>query len=407
MKKFTLPAGTTNRHRWHKSAVSAIENVTRTFDMVRQKSGVIGTESEHEYVVSVFHFGTQDTKNPDAVAKYDEIGERFGWAVTRENADDIAAAFREILPACMESIPVEDTRRTPEEEAERVAESNRMAAEREKQEQKKAGEVDKIAAKLREQYPHAIGQDSYKTGAARAAANIKAELVRTFPGVKFSVTSDTFSMGDSVDARWTDGPTSSQVDEILAKYQDGHFNGMIDLYEYDRSEYGRAVELVLGRAKYVHSSRSSSEPVKAKATALVCEYYGVGPDDRIEQARDWHDAEPRNHARRFLSDCEIYGEPEAFDDIDGFTMPERPKIRERLDKPDCGYSVEQHTHTKKGFDMYIVVPAERLDRETFNLIRTAAKSAGGWYSRKWGSTPGGFAFKDGETAEQFAAAQLG
>ena len=68
-----------------------------------------------------------------------------------------------------------------------------------------------------------------------------------------------------------------------------------------------------------------------------------------------------------------------------------------------GATVEKHTHTKHGFDMWIVKLGERVERDEFERLRDAAKALGGWYSRAWGSSPAGFAFKDEATAQGFAA----
>ena len=70
------------------------------------------------------------------------------------------------------------------------------------------------------------GTRSYVT----AAKNIHIELKAEFPGVKFSVTSKSYSMGNSINVDWTDGPTEKQVDEIISKYQYGSFNGQDDCY---------------------------------------------------------------------------------------------------------------------------------------------------------------------------------
>ena len=91
------------------------------------------------------------------------------------------------------------------------------------------------------------------TGAAACADAIRAELKTAFPGVKFSVRSSTFSMGDSVHISWTDGPATKDVELISGKYQAGTFNGMDDIYEYSENP------LNLPRAKYVHESRTTSE----------------------------------------------------------------------------------------------------------------------------------------------------
>lgn len=67
-----------------------------------------------------------------------------------------------------------------------------------------------------------------------------------------------------------------------------------------------------------------------------------------------------------------------------------------------GFTISKHVHTKKGFTMSIVETEERVDATTFSLRLERAKSLGGWYSRKWGQTPGGFAFKDHAKAIRFA-----
>lgn len=67
-----------------------------------------------------------------------------------------------------------------------------------------------------------------------------------------------------------------------------------------------------------------------------------------------------------------------------------------------GLRIEEHTHTKKGFAMFVCVMSERVEREEFERLRDAAQAMGGWYSRPWGRTPGGFAFKDRASAKAFA-----
>lgn len=100
----------------------------------------------------------------------------------------------------------------------------------------------------------------YVSSHAGAAAAIKAELKTKFPGIKFSVTSDSFSMGDSVDIRWEDGPTTKDVEEYADKYQYGHFNGMEDIYENTNSRED------IPQAKYVHCNRQMSAELREKLT---------------------------------------------------------------------------------------------------------------------------------------------
>jgi len=95
-----------------------------------------------------------------------------------------------------------------------------------------------------------------KTGAAECATAIREELKKEFPGITFRVRCQNFSMGDSVDIDWQDGPTVAQVERFTAKYQAGHFDSSQDMYEYHGNHSGPS-------AKYVMEQRSISDATKA------------------------------------------------------------------------------------------------------------------------------------------------
>jgi hypothetical protein len=67
-----------------------------------------------------------------------------------------------------------------------------------------------------------------------------------------------------------------------------------------------------------------------------------------------------------------------------------------------GATISEHVHDKKGFTFHIVQLPARVERAQFDNLLSAAKRAGGWYSRPWQGTPGGFAFKDKAKAVTFA-----
>lgn len=109
----------------------------------------------------------------------------------------------------------------------------------------------------------------FKTRSAACSSVIKAELKNVWPWVKFSVTADTFSMGDAVRIHWTDGPTTSEVDNITGKYQQGHFDGMTDMYENSNSMED------IPQAKYITISRKQSEETENKLIELLTPVYAV------------------------------------------------------------------------------------------------------------------------------------
>lgn len=90
------------------------------------------------------------------------------------------------------------------------------------------------------------------------AKGIRAELKAAFPGIKFSVKTSYFSMGNSIDISWSFGPTTKAVDAITSKYCYGRFDGMTDssstedtLVSCPDGEVRR-----LGGAKFVHTTRN-------------------------------------------------------------------------------------------------------------------------------------------------------
>ncbi|HSH50428.1 MAG TPA: LPD29 domain-containing protein [Bacteroidales bacterium] len=117
---------------------------------------------------------------------------------------------------------------------------------------------------------------------AQCAAAIRKELKKEFTGVKFSVISDSFAGGNSVDISWTDGPTTKMVEKITKKYQYGHFDGMVDMYEYSNRRED------IPQAKYVHTSRDISEKTKQEILEIIRKKYGIEnktENDWIEEHR--------------------------------------------------------------------------------------------------------------------------
>jgi hypothetical protein len=386
MRKFTLPAGTTNRHKWHKDAAQAIGRVAATFNQVRQLYGVAGVD-ETSSLVSVFSYGVDDPKNPEAVALYEALGERFGWQITRENAADVAEAFREALPAARAGIPVEDNRRTPAQDAERAEQRKADEAARQAAAAEKAARVEALAAELRKQYPAALGPDCGKSGHARAAANFKAILQAR--GLRVSVKSDSFSMGNSVTADiLTPDLPPAERDELQAladRFSYGTFDPMTDCSGYDHSDEGEAWEAVNGRAKYCRAEFTQSDENRAAILAFL--------QDRREDPAGAYQVYSGAHplAGEFWAQwAETHAAPEPAEPAQG-----------------AGYSIEKHHHTKRGFDFWLVVLAEKVERDEFERLRDSCKAAGGWYSRKWGKTPGGFAFKEREQAGAWAVEEFG
>lgn len=94
------------------------------------------------------------------------------------------------------------------------------------------------------------------TTAATAAAAIRTELKNAFPGIKFSVRSEIYSGCNSVNVSYIDGIDEKRVENLLAKYQYGHFNGMEDIYENTNRRDD------LPQVKYLFVRREMSDAVR-------------------------------------------------------------------------------------------------------------------------------------------------
>lgn len=65
--------------------------------------------------------------------------------------------------------------------------------------------------------------------AAETAKLVRAALKRSFPGVKFSVRSENYSGGCSVNVGWIDGPLTREVEPIAKMFEGKRFDGSIDM----------------------------------------------------------------------------------------------------------------------------------------------------------------------------------
>lgn len=180
------------------------------------------------------------------------------------------------------------------------------------------------------------------TGAAATAAAIKTRLKKEFPGVKFSVRSDNFSMGNSVDIEWTDGPMSEDVKAITGQYQYGRFDGMQDLaYNVKINEEG----LGCPGAKYVHASRRLSDEYRAQIKEVLeqnfAPYHGGNYGNDNYAPFQWTEAEKILLEVSLEEDQGQEQEPEGLPEAKQKQEPQQQKPVTRKEKYalDCGCTV--------------------------------------------------------------------
>lgn len=261
-----------------------------------------------DYEIVSYCFGQ---KSPEEAAHFEtvkavfnRINRKYSATMTRENFRDVIADVLAEIPVLTASRPVKDERKTADQlDAERRKRSEAEAVH--KAEQEKANEAARItAAALLENPAYAKlerSEGSTKSRWALAASNIRRELKAAFPGHSFSVTSDSFSMGDSINIAWTDGPTGKEVEAIADKYEDGHFNGMEDIYESKQGD-ARLFTNLFGGSKYIHANRHIS---KELADAVEADYTANHAPGNLE---DWEREQViRRETNALFSKCSLYG----------------------------------------------------------------------------------------------------
>jgi len=137
-----------------------------------------------------------------------------------------------------------------------------------------------LAQTLQATHPHLVPVNG-QCACVTAAKNIRIELKRAFPAVKFSVKTRKFSGGDAIDVSWVDGPTTGMVDAIIDRYQSGSFDGMTDCYNYEANAWTDA----FGDSKYIHSRREYSDAFVARAIKYAKHKYGSKVNATVEQYR--------------------------------------------------------------------------------------------------------------------------
>ena len=260
-----------------------------------------------------------------------------------------------------------------------------------------------------------------KSSHALGAANLKSELQREFPGVKFSVKSESYSGGDAIRVRWDFGPTTDEVARFTDKYREGDFDGMTDSYDYNQDNVWPDV---FGGAKYVTESRcfggqSGTDLYEQVGRALCAlqriEYEGqftrhlLGQNCDRDLSQYVNELLSRTHfpvgakfkGVEYTPDAERVGNNWCRMIFDLPPAPDAAKTPGTAAMP----QVVETAHTKTKVPLFVAQLGTRVDRSVYDQLNQQAKALGGYYSsyRRDGAIPG-FIFKTREPAEKFIEA---
>lgn len=121
------------------------------------------------------------------------------------------------------------------------------------------------------------GVKKVKSIQAEVAQTIRKELKKKFPSIKFSVRSESFAGGNSIDIDYINGVPADDIRKIVNKYESGHFDGMTDCYNYHP---GRDYPT----AKFVMVNRRITEDIREKTKKDIAEKYGI---KNINDNQEW------------------------------------------------------------------------------------------------------------------------
>lgn len=308
--------------------------------------------------------------SPACLQAIETIGNSVGWKITKENYKNIMAACAHAIKIV--PIPERDERSTPEErEAREKANAARQAAYEEKAKADKAA----IASLVAELKKNKWWETTMPGCGYNLSQLVQAALRHTSFPPGAVVTGVTDREGGTALEQYLatfDAPTAPAVPEpvdmsILGQYkrlQDAHPDDLILLKMPEGySAYGE-------NAKILNEVLGS---VLTQSAPMAC----IGLDE-LDTSK-------------------------AAIEAAGYTVTVGEYQTAAPTQGGLPCHVEKHHHTKRGFDFWLVVTDERVDEDTYKSIRSKCEALGGWYSRKWGKCPGGYAFKDETVANQFAA----
>lgn len=229
--------------------------------------------SEQEYVVydDNMHAVEICTGDPSAVDEYDldryfsplhtldettrPVSKKFGIGFYYDESDKVISD-EVIANSLKRAENLENLRKEREERKEREAQETRE----------------------RLMHDYAYLQRAERFDHKTVGANIRTELKRNWPNIKFSVRYSSFSGGNSYDIGWTDGPTTQQVDAVVGKYGDRHPD------PYSMGDYWDCVPSIFnelfGSVGYISTHRMKSD----EALARIMEEQHMTESE----ARDYH-----------------------------------------------------------------------------------------------------------------------
>lgn len=351
--------------------------------------------------------------SPEAIEALETIGARYDYKITRANYSEIVQALQEATAALV--LPVDDVRSTDAERQEREEQQRKQHEEMERKAQASKDSIAAIMAK-KPAWAEALivaecdenDSDSmtdyfnHKTG-RRVAIGWRRGKREDFRQLRAAAAAfePTAHMGPGLGIFTLRSVWAENCPEYT------HYKGaFVPGYELDGKTYQTRAEAEAAIANNTEDMRLSYQCSELR-TGLV-EYRVI--ETEIEH-RENYSMGAGNYLKAGNDDSDGWRvRSYSIGSFSGYVIEDaiaEPKTETKTATSGAGYEIQQHYHTKRQCDIWAVVLTVRVDRAEFETLRDSAKSAGGWWSNKWGTFPGGFCFDSESAATDWAVKTFG
>ena len=437
-KRFTDATGYKRHPQPIKAALAIVSKAQRLGASFVQLEGITGV-NERRSVVSVLGglFGDGDRPSHKADEAFNEIGERYGWKITRDNvaalAKDCMTLINRAKAEGSSLLAIKDNRRTPEEDNARMEKIRREQEERDAQRAAEDAEKAKQAAEAEKQlgsdpskrlpndiaygdvdgcegikvplfdcdrysskgastvYPYGVFQDvgdGHGDVCKLIRQRIKeAQQAGILMPCKVSVRKEWATHSASISISIAAVPGTVENPEYIA-FKKEHGDRWYDQPRHTipgqyRPEITSALHVIESIARMYHWDKSDSQSDYFHSRF----YLSVDVHYKVEES--W--APPARMLKRTPA-CAAKGSSPAVATNDGET-----------------FAIERHEHSKKQRTMVVVVSTgTRSDKETWKGRTDEASQRGGWYGRAYRATdfPGGWCWWEDDNGQEAAESFL-
>jgi Large polyvalent protein associated domain 29 len=152
--------------------------------------------------------------------------------------------------------------------------------------------------------------------ATEVAKLLRKALKETFTNIKFSVVTSNCSGGASIDVRWIDGPSVSQVKCVTDPFEGAYFDGNSDYQGYNQHKLD-GIDVLFG-AQYISVTRCYSDEMVTKAITNVVQIFGGCESISLEDFR-----QGRTYRWMNAGGCDMWHELSAY----LYEMPDRGTVK--------------------------------------------------------------------------------